>query len=138
MKFFISAELFHDISESYREIALIVEEKLNNNLGNKNYGNSIESIGVIPIILPESWLLDRKERRLIQRKAKKADYRLFISYNKFKENKKEIRIILLINNIVEIILDIKRKIKKDFEADMLIADILKVFNIKWNTLENNK
>jgi hypothetical protein len=100
-------------------------------LNDKNYGTALVDIGIIPIIMSQE-LLDAgffKERRLLKRKEKSADYRLKIDYEKFMNGDDETRRLLIIQNIIDSIRDLGRKLKKDFDAQSLENDILNTLGV---------
>jgi len=133
MKFFFSGELDVDIADSYREIRKLVESTLNEQLGENNYGEEIQKISIIPIILGPRFIEGKKERRLIKKKEKVADYRLFVDFNTWLNGTNEIRTNLIIDNILEAVDDINRKLKDSFNGDSLRNDILRSFNKESST-----
>lgn len=136
MKFFISAELYKDVGDLYSTTRKKINSLLNEELKNKNYGEALNEIGIIPIIMPKEHLLDRKERKLFQRKIKDADYRLYIDYDKFLNGSDKDRELLLIDNIFKAIKDLERKAKGDFDGKSLIKDILQTLNTTQNEVDN--
>ncbi len=126
MHFFISGELDSEVAELFRPVRKEVELLLNQELGNNSYGQDIEKISLIPIILGPRFT-DRKERRLLQRKDKAADYRLVIDFEAFLHGGESTRRQLLINNLLLAIADISRKIGGKFEGDRLSHDIKSLF-----------
>ncbi|MBT3362847.1 MAG: dihydrolipoamide succinyltransferase [Chloroflexi bacterium] len=137
MKFFLSGELDHGISEACMQIEMEIEPILNT-LENTNYGSEVVDIGIIPIIIdPKRGLLEEgffKERKLFKRKTAEADFRLRIDYNKFKAADYEKRKLLLLNNIVESIKILGQRARKDFDHVKLMNDIYKLFDINEETL----
>ena len=126
MRFFISGELDSEISDIFRPIRQDVEHRLNEELGRINYGPDVEKIALIPIILGSRFKL-RKERRLIQHKSKCADYRLIINFEQFLKGTEQDRKTLLINNLLESISDISRKLGSKFEGEQLTKDVMRLF-----------
>ncbi|HEY6019510.1 MAG TPA: Imm44 family immunity protein [Candidatus Paceibacterota bacterium] len=126
MHFFISGEIDSEIGELFTPIMKEIELILNTNLYNKSYSAEIDEISLIPIILGPRFP-DHKERRLLKRKAKGADYRLHVDFNSFLNGSEQDRKILLIKNLLEAIADIKLKLKNSFDADSFKNDILLLF-----------
>src|ERR1700733_6440572 len=54
MRFWISGEVFHDVSREYRLAASAVSESLNAGLGKIDYAIPVDSWDVIGILLPHS------------------------------------------------------------------------------------
>ena len=136
MEFFFSSELHADIGDLYRITRKKINTILNEGLKDKTYGEVLVEIAIIPIILPEDYLMDRKERKLFQRKAKEADYRLIIDYEKFKNGNEKERELLLLNNVISAIKDLTKKAKGKFEGEALISDILELCGYSINEVEN--
>lgn len=127
MRFFFSGELDSSVGDEYRPIRQIVETTLNNALSEESYGESLEEIAVIPIILGPRFIEGRKERRLIKHQEKAADYRLFIDHSAFLNGSKNDRTRLLIENLLTCIEDMARKCKGRFDGQRLTNDIQKLF-----------
>jgi hypothetical protein len=106
MRFFFSGELDTLVGDVYRPIRQRVEERLNSFCDGRNYGDAVQEIGIIPIIVRPEWLGDRKERRLFQRRKASADYRTQIDFEKFKSGDDNVRTKLLVKNVVQAILDL--------------------------------
>jgi hypothetical protein len=126
VRFFLSGEIDAEIAEAFRATSAEVESKLNSALGNSSYGEAVEEIGIIPIVL-SSRFRGRKERRIVQRRTRSADYRLFIEFDVFLHGSNSDRRRLLIENIVTSVADIHRKLKFDFDGPRLINDIRQLF-----------
>jgi len=91
VRFFFSGELDSQIADAYRSTRKQVETTLNDALSSAGYGTAIEEIGIIPIILSAKFAAGRKERRLVKRTEKVADYRLFIDFDSFANGSEEER-----------------------------------------------
>ncbi len=126
MHFFISGELDSEIYELFTPIMKEIELTLNTNIGNHSYGADIEKIALIPIILGPRFPV-HKERRLLQRKEKCADYRLHIDFHDFLNGTNQERKILLVKNLLAAVADIKRKLKGSFDGENLTKDIIVLF-----------
>ena len=126
MRFFISGEIDSEIGDLFTPIRKEIELVLNENIGSKSYSLDIEEIYLIPMILGPRFP-DHKERRLLQRKDKCADYRLHIDFNAFLNGTVQERKILLVKNLFDAVADIKRKLKNSFDADNLLKDINALF-----------
>ena len=83
MRFFFSGEIDAEVADQYRVIRKEVEVALNDGLGDQDYGGVLNEIGIIPMILGPRFTEGRKERRLVKRAEKTADYRLFIDYEEW-------------------------------------------------------
>jgi len=124
MKFFISGEVDVLIQDAWRSVARRVEDQLNERCQGQSYGEAIEKIAIIPIILRPEWQAGRTERRLIQHKQGAADYRTFIDFKKFRAGNDIVRELLLLKNIVEAISDITRKLGKAVAGEALVNDVM--------------
>jgi hypothetical protein len=127
VRFFFSGELDSQIANAYRSTREQVETTLNDALTSAEYGAAIEQIGIIPIILSAKFAVGRKERRLVKRAEKVADYRLFIDFDSFANGSEEERKLLLIENLLNAVTDIERKLKSSFNGARLRQDILALF-----------
>jgi hypothetical protein len=76
------------------------------------------------------------ERKLIKRKSREADIRLQIDYDRFLSADKEMRRKLIIKNIIDSIRVVGQKAKKDFNGERLEKDILGIFGLKSEQLDN--
>ena len=105
-----------------------------------NYGTEFEDIGIITICISQE-LIDAgwfKERVLAKRKAKEADIRLRMDYDKFVSSSYEIQRLMYIENIVRSIRALQKKSKLDFRGEELIKDILKALDVKEEDMEEFK
>jgi hypothetical protein len=130
MRIFMSGEIDRSVGEKFIALSNDIEAKLRV-LNDRNYGNEVTNIGIIPIVVTQK-LLDNgffKERRLFQRKDKGADYRLRINIDKFLNGDESTRRLLIIKNIVCSVRDLARKAKKDFDAKSFERDILDVLGV---------
>ena len=93
-------------------------------LKEKDYGTEFVDIGIIPVIMPTDWHDAYKERVLLKRKAKEADIRLYIDYNKYLKADKNGRILLFWQTIIKSIKAINDRKKGDFAGDRLVDDLL--------------
>lgn len=128
MRFFISGELDSEIADAFRPVRQEVEAMLNESLKCETYGESIDSIALVPIVLGERFP-GRNERRLIQHKSKTADYRLHIDYQLFRDGSSLERRDLLLRNILAAVSDIERKLGKGFDGSRLSSDVCKIFGV---------
>jgi hypothetical protein len=100
MRFFLSGEIDAEVAGQYRSIRKEVEKALNDKLGEREYGDALVEIGIIPMILAPAFAEGRKERRLVKRTEKTADYRLFIDYDIWTAGTRAARKRLLLQNIL--------------------------------------
>jgi hypothetical protein len=142
MKFFMSSESdsrYDDFGEALCRIRNELEPTIKNCIKDKDYGSEVEDFAVICIIIKfdkqmeaEGWF---KERKLFKKKAKEADMRLRINYDKFVKGDDNIKRLLLIDNVIRSIQELGKLAKKDFHAEELQNDILKAFNLTIQDLQ---
>lgn len=131
MKFFFSGEIEHKVYRQFDKIENEVEKKIKI-LESENYGEDLVEVGIIPVIQKEEFF---KERKLYQRKIKEADYRLFIDYKKFLHGNHDIRIKLLIKNIIDSVRSLDKK-AKNFDGVRLEQNILYLFDLTKDDIDN--
>jgi hypothetical protein len=124
----MSGEIDVLIYDLYTPARQLVEKRLNDALGDRDYGTALNNIGIIPIIMRPDWRLDRKERKLFQRKQHSADYRLYIDFEHFRSGGLDDRVRLLLRNIITAVEDLQRKAGRSFDGGALSADILALFH----------
>jgi hypothetical protein len=127
MHFFLSGEIDAEIADQYRVVRKVVETRLNEALTNESYGDAIQEIAVIPIILGPRFLSGREERRLIKHRERVADYRLFIDLARFKDGSPQDQTNLLVQNVLACVEDIARKLKGKLDGERLRNDIQSLF-----------
>lgn len=127
MKFWFSGELDHRISDAYRPVQARVEARLNARCGDRQYGDAITEIAIVPMILGPQFLRGRPERRLWQRKQRAADYRTIIDFEKFRLGDERARERLLVDNTLDAVRDLQRKAGRHFDGDALVSDIMTEF-----------
>lgn len=128
----MSSEVQSDISEAFqvaqKEVELAIKK-----LEDNNYGDSVEELSIIPIVVDLSPELEEagffKERVKFSRKNKETDIRLRIDYDTFCKADKETQKKLIIKNMIDSIRMLQLKVKKGFDGTALEADILKLFNL---------
>lgn len=137
MKFFLSGEIdgtrpkdlidkkFQVASESVSDILTPVLEE-------NDYGEEVLELNIIPIVVKLTEEMEKagwhKERKLFKRKSNSADFRLRIDYDAFCNGDDQLRVNLLIENIIESVRILKDRATKNFEGERLEADILRCFN----------
>lgn len=139
MKFFMSSESdgrYDDFEEPLRIISNEIEDTIKPFIEERSYGEDVTDISIISVIIKpdlakEGWF---KERVLFKRKAKDADLRLRIDYDKFVKGNDEIKRLLLIDNITKSIGKLSVK-TKDFDSKKLQEDILSILNVTWEELK---
>ncbi len=130
MKIFISGELDKPVCDSF----LVIRDKIEDTLkilNNRSYGSEILDICIVPIIATQS-SLDAgffKERQLLHRRDKSADYRFRINIEKFLNGDDETKRLLIIKVIIVSVRELGRKAKRDFDAMVLEEDILTVLEV---------
>lgn len=139
MRIFVSGELDGKISDAFSQVLREIDPKVKS-LENNDYGSEFVDIGIIPIIIdPRRGLFEEgffKERKLIKRKAKEADIRLYTDFDKFFNADYETKRLLLLDNIIRSIRVIGERSKTDFKAEKLINDIYRVCGIDESKLKN--
>ena len=148
MRIFLSAEYEHKAGLAYHNAWKEVEEKLQfvckENVGlekDDTYGTEFENMGIISVIIPQ-YIKDHgwKERRLIKRKAKEADIRLYMDYDRFIKETPENQKLMYIKNILDSIDVVIERSKGDFRGEQLKKDILNALDVTMediNSLEKN-
>ena len=129
MKFWLSGELDHRIADAFPTIRSRVESRLNAQCEERDYGDAVTEIAIIPMILGPEFLQGKSERRLWQRKQRAADYRTFIDFETFRGANDTQRERLLVMNTVNAVLHLQRKVGKQFRGVDLVADILAEFGL---------
>jgi hypothetical protein len=131
MKFWFSGEIDQRVGEEYRQTRLRVEARLNSRCGDRDYGDVLTEIAIIPMVLGPQFLRGRRERRLWQRKKHGADYRTIIDFEAFRRGGSSDRERLLVENTLDAVRDLQRKIGKGFDGEALASDILAEFGELW-------
>jgi hypothetical protein len=114
-----------------------MEKRLNEALGERDYGPALREIGLIPIILRPGWRERQRERRLFQRKGASADYRTWIDFQTFMEGDDAQRERLVARNLVDAIRDLSRKAGKAFRGADLIDDVLRSLDLTPQDLQTS-
>ncbi|PGC63490.1 dihydrolipoamide succinyltransferase [Bacillus toyonensis] len=139
MEFFMSCEVWKTVKHSDVKLINEVENNLKE-LENNHYGNEIESIGIIPIIVDIIPELENagffKEKKLFKRKDKKADLRLRINIETFLNANRAAKKLLIVKNVIECVRILGTKAKKDFDAERLENDILNLFEVEKGVIDN--
>ena len=138
MKFYMSGEVDGKVGDIFGKLVNEIKPKLKT-LEDRDYGGEVDDLGIIPVIIdPRMGLLEKgffKERRLFKRKAKEADFRLWIDFDKFYNADYEKKKLLILDNIIRSIKILGEKAKKDFDEEKLINDIYNLFDIDENKLK---
>ncbi len=98
----------------------------------EKYGREFENIQINPYCVSEATLqkLGWKEKKLVSHAKKRADIRLLMDYERFSAETPENRRRVIIETIIESIRIIGKKAKEDFDADLLISDILHALDME--------
>lgn len=131
----LSGELDAEVADQYRAIRKEVENALNHALGDQDYGDVLNEIGIIPIILGPRFSEGRTERRLVKRAEKTADYRLFIDYKDWAAGSQGDRKRLLVKNVLACVKDIDRKLKGTSTQNASRRTFVGFFQ-RWNLTTN--
>lgn len=129
MTFWFGGELDHRIAEAFRPVRTRVERRLNARCQDRDYGDAVTKIAIIPMILGPEFLEGRTERRLWQRKERAADYRTIIDFQKFSVADDAQRERLLLMNVVGAIRHLQTKTGERLRGDNLLADISAEFGL---------
>lgn len=127
MEFWFSGEIDHRVNDLFSPVQNRVEARLNAICRDRQYGDAIIKIAIIPMVLGPEFLVGRPERRLFQRKQRSADYRTIIDFEAFRNGDEELRKRLLIENTLDAIRDLQRKAGASFLGNELISDIVTEF-----------
>ncbi len=144
MKIFLGSETEKKSYQPFFDARKIVESKLQfvceENVGleeDDTYGTEFQDVGIITIVVPQYVKdLGLKERKLIKRKTKEADIRLYIDYERFIRETPENQRLMYVENIIKSIEVLKERSKGDFKGDKLIQDILDALNVTKEDLDN--
>ncbi len=132
MKFFMSSEVDVEISEDFRILRNQIEFELKK-LESNNYGDSIDELAIIPIVVNLTPEFEEagfhKERVKYSKKNRDTDIRLRIDFHTFLNANTQMRKILIIQNIINSIRAMNLKVKKGFDGKALEEDILELFGL---------
>lgn len=129
MEIFLGAEIegpatnkWFELQKEFSESLLVLREK--------NYGETLTSIGVISIIMRPEFFEDGgyKERRFYSAKRKEADIRLRIEYTDFVNANKEMQKRIYRAHILEAISIAGNKAGREFDLRRLLSDVEHLFN----------
>jgi hypothetical protein len=124
--------------EFYRELDFVTNRERNLEKSD-NYGTEFEDIGIIVTCISKEWLANMdnyKERKLIKRKAKEADIRLHMDFEKFMSVDHETQRMIYLDTIIKSIQVVQERSKGDFKGDALVDDILKALDVSKEQLDN--
>lgn len=126
--------LSDEVSRSFLSNLLDIERQIKSCLERHDYGPSISHLGIIPTMYPQSMHDDLaaagrpvKERKLLRNGD--VDYRLFIDHADFLAGSEQKRRLLILDNVIRVIQDLKRRVKKDFDGEALERDIRLEFGL---------
>lgn len=124
MEIFLGAEIEGPASSKWFDLQKEFSELLGE-LNDKNYGDSLTSIGIITILMHPEYFEGEgyKERRYYSRKNKEADIRLRINYTDFVNANKETRKGIYISHILEAITIAGNKAGDGFDLNRLLFDV---------------
>lgn len=129
MTFFFSCEAYGGAFDPISDLGNEFEKKLEL-LKDKNYGDELIHIGIIPVCVPEKIKEDWPERKLFKRKDREADIRLYIDYKAMKRGPEEKRYELFYDNVIASIETLRKKVSKSFKFDELIQDVKELLERK--------
>ncbi|MFC7677816.1 Imm44 family immunity protein [Paenibacillus sp. GCM10028914] len=136
MEFFMTSEIHFDVRKDFQVIKSEIDEKMKL-LEDRSYGDKVEQLSLIPIIVHKDLLEEGffKERVMYKKKDKDTDIRLQIDHQTFKNADKETKRLLVINNIVNSVRALGLKLMSGFDAASLERDILELFNVTKDDLD---
>lgn len=129
MVIFLSAELYGKADSLWSNLERKYQRRLDA-LQNKTYGEELDHISIISIIMPEEFFEDGgwPERKLFKRKTKEADIRLRIDYKSFIRAKPEQREQIYKEHIIQSIETLRHKVSKAYKFDELIHDVTELLS----------
>ena len=130
MEIFLSAELGGPASNKWFELQKEFSPLLSR-LRDLNYGESLKSIGIISILMPDDFYVDGgyKERKYYNKKKKEADIRLRMDYKKFLLASRTDRRRLYISHILDAIRIAGVLAGVEFNYEQLMEDVELVLSI---------
>lgn len=124
MEIFLGAETEGAAAGKWFELQKTLTPLLNC-LRDVDYGKDLTSIGIITILMRDSFFEDGgyPERRYYNSRKKEADIRLRMDYHSFNKATSEQRKAIYIQHIIRCIETAGEKVSGDFDADRLIRDV---------------
>ena len=109
---------------------------LEKNIDIKEYTDSLDSIGITPIIAPQKEIDDGKykELKLISKAYRYASISLHIDFLKYKCSSVDQKKRMILGNVLCSLLLVKKKIGTAFNYEKIESDILSLFNMKFDEL----
>ena len=109
---------------------------LEKNIDIKEYTDSLDSIGITPIIAPQKEIDDGKykELKLISKAYRYASISLHIDFLKYKGSSVDQKKRMILGNILCSLLLFKKKIGTACNFEKIESDILSLFNMKFDEL----
>lgn len=107
-----------------------LSKQISNSVRKKQYSEVINTIGIVPIIAPQE-ILDEgmwKEKVLVSKLYQFVDVQLCINYDEFINGNSDVKRELYIKNIIDSIRAVGEKLRKNFETEKMINDILDAIN----------
>ncbi len=124
MEIFLSAECQSLGGDLFSRMQNIVQKGMLA-LKRKDYGAELNDIGIITILLQETYFEDGgyPERRYFSRKNHYADIRLRMDLHKFLVSSPTVRYQLYCDHIIASVETLRRKVSKEFQFEQLLLDI---------------
>lgn len=117
----------HGVDEDIYKVCRLLEK----NIDIKNYTSLLDTIGITPIIAPTSEICDGKwkEVKYISSTYRMASISLHIDYLGYiSAIEREKKIQIIIDNILNSLLVIKKRLKNGFDYERIKKDILSAVN----------
>ena len=128
MKISINSPAYYTQSFGVIEEIYQLSKKISNNIEVSQYTDSLDIIGITPIIVPDALITDQnwKEERKILLSSKMAILSLRIDYNTFCRADLNEKKRLFLENIFNSLKVIKDRLKTDFNYDKMLFDIKEI------------
>ena len=112
----------HGVDDNVYKLCRFLEK----NIDVKNYTSLLDTIGITPIIVPTSEICDEKwqERKHISLTYRMASISLRVNYSEYVSVDQDVKVQLVIDNILSSLLVIKKRLKCGFDYERMKKDIL--------------
>ena len=130
MSIYINSPSYYTETQGVDEDVYKVCRLLEKNIDIKNYTSLLDTIGITPIIAPTSEICDGKwkEVKYISSTYRMASISLHIDYLEYISAIDQEKILLIIDNILNSLLAIKKRLKNGFDYERIKKDILSAVN----------
>ena len=132
MSLYINSPSYYTAIHGVDEDIYIMCRLLEKNIDIKNYTSLLDTVGITPIIAPISEICDGKwkEVKYISLTYRMANISLHTDYLEYiSAIDREKKMMLIIDNILNSLLVIKKRLKNSFDYEQLKFDILKLISL---------